>query len=131
VASLANAGGGVLVVGVTDRREIVGVGGLRDLENRLKDASNVLATHIRYDRDILRFQQVEVPVNNHRKVCLVIVVAQARNVVGVDVGQGRYTYPVRQQTGLVRLAPTDIRKLNILSDNYDFIRDLNQFIADN
>ena len=40
VASFANTSGGVLIVGVNDKREIVGVGSGHELENRLKVASD-------------------------------------------------------------------------------------------
>ena len=59
VASFANARGGVLVIGVTDRREIVGIADTRrEVENRLKFASDVLARHLEYSRPIVRFHQV-------------------------------------------------------------------------
>jgi predicted HTH transcriptional regulator len=61
VASLANAEGGVLVIGVTDKREVIGLGDdRRQVENRLKFASDVLAEHIEYDRPIVTFHQVAV-----------------------------------------------------------------------
>jgi DNA-binding transcriptional regulator/RsmH inhibitor MraZ len=42
VASFANASGGVLIVGVTDKREIAGIGDGKDVENRVKAARDVL-----------------------------------------------------------------------------------------
>jgi DNA-binding transcriptional regulator/RsmH inhibitor MraZ len=53
VASFASASGGVRVVGVTDKREIVGIGDGKDIENRLKAARDVLTIHLRYDNDIV------------------------------------------------------------------------------
>ena len=46
VAAFANARGGVLVVGVTNEREIVGVGDGRELESRVRFAADVLAKHL-------------------------------------------------------------------------------------
>ncbi|HWS18603.1 MAG TPA: ATP-binding protein, partial [Candidatus Elarobacter sp.] len=134
VASFANAEGGVLIVGVSDKREIVGLGDSpRELENRLKSAMEILTKHVEYQRDIMFFQQLEIPVKNEKKVCLVIVIAQARDTVGVNNGHGTYTYPVRQETGVERLSNLDLstRKMHIKADNYDFIRQLKQFIVDN
>jgi hypothetical protein len=43
IASFANTSGGILVLGVNDQREIVGIGNGKELENRLKLARDVLA----------------------------------------------------------------------------------------
>ena len=131
VASFANASGGVLVVGVTDKREVVGIGSGHELENRLKFASDVLAKHLDYPRDIFRLRQIVVQDKDGAdKVCLVVVVAQACEPVGVNDGAGRYTYPVRRETGLTRVSRDEIfgPKRHMKSDNYDFLRELYQFV---
>jgi predicted HTH transcriptional regulator len=51
VSSFANARGGVLVKGVTDNREIVGIGSGHELENKLKFAGDVLSEQLDYPRD--------------------------------------------------------------------------------
>ena len=135
VASLANARGGVLVIGVTDQpREIVGVDGTpRGVENRLKVAQQVIANHVEYDRDLVSFHQVVLPGKGGERMCLVIVVAQACEVAGVHDGHGRYTYPVRRETGIDRVSKFHLatRKTHMKSDNHDFVRELNQFVLDN
>jgi predicted HTH transcriptional regulator len=102
VASLANASGGVLVIGVRDRpREIVGLGDIaRELENKLKFAE--------YEGDLVSFHQVVLPTNDGEKVCLVIVVAQARSIVAVHDGQGS----ILIQCG-TRPASTESRRLRL------------------
>jgi len=133
VASLANARGGVLVIGVSDQREILGLGGSsRDLENRLKAAREVIGKHIEYDREIVSFHQVVVPANDEERVCLVVIVAQAYEAVGVHDGEGRYTYPVRYETGIKRVSRLDLSsRIHMKSDHYDFMRELEQFVRDN
>ena len=103
VASFANSTGGLLVVGVTDKRQIVGVGDGRQLENRLKTARDVLADHIVYEREIATFHQVPITDDNGVRICLVIIISQAYTPVGVGDGNGRYTYPVRRETGIARV----------------------------
>jgi hypothetical protein len=134
VASFANARGGVLIIGVTDNREIVGIGSGRELENRLKFASDVLSKHVEYGREIIRLRQVVLPGKDGKdKICLVIVVADACEPVGVHDGQGHYTYPVRRETGLTRVSRDEVLnpKLYQKSDNYDFLRELYQFVHQN
>ncbi len=131
VASFANARGGVLIIGVTDKREIVGIGSGRELENKLKFAAEVLAKHLEYPREICRLRQIVVPGKDGAdKVCLVVVVAAACEPVGVNDGAGRYTYPVRRETGLTRVARDEILnpKIHIKSDKYDFQREIYQFV---
>lgn len=130
VVSFANARGGILIVGVSDQREVVGIGNVQEVENRLKFASEVLAKHLEYERPILRFHQLSlVGGDGQEKICLVVIVAQACGVVGVRDDRGRYTYPVRRETGLKRETRDALlmRKIHMKSDNYDFLSELEQF----
>jgi schlafen family protein len=131
-ASLANSSGGVLVIGVNDKREIVGIGDGRNLENRLNVARNVLEEFLEYDREIVTFRQVGMG-EKRDTICLVIVVSQACSSVGVSDGEGRFSYPVRRETGIERVAimDTPATKSHRKSDNRDFLIDLKQFIRDN
>ena len=133
VASLANARGGVLIVGVNDQREVVGIGDIREAENRLKSASEVLQERLEYDRPIFRFHQLVLRGRDGReKICLLVIVAQACGVVGVHDGEGRYTYPVRRETGLKRETRDALMtpKMHMKSDNHEFLSELNQFAND-
>lgn len=135
VASLANTTGGVLLVGIRDRpHAVVGLSkDFRELENRLKVARDAIANHIEYERDIVVFHQVKIPSKADSKLCLVIIVAQARDAVGVHDGQQHYTYPVRRETGIDRISRNDVvaHKVHVKTDNYNFMRDLIQFLRDN
>ena len=132
VASFANARGGVLVVGVSDRRQIIGLGHDRELENRLKAAKDVITEHVVYDREIVKFHQVVFEQNGSKKLCLIVIVAQAYKVVGVRDCEERYRYPLRNETGLKRVSSSDIanRKAGMKADNHDFIVELKQFVKD-
>lgn len=132
VASFANAKGGVLIIGVTDEppRRIVGI---RDTENRLKFTKEVLKRHAVYDTDFTHFQQVlmkdEVGTD---KTCLVIVVSQTKGVVRVKDQQGKYSFPIRLETGKARVDYETIKdsKKYVMRDNYNFMSDLYTFLHD-
>jgi hypothetical protein len=132
VASLANTTGGVLVIGVNDKREIVGIGDGRNLENRLKVARDVLEGFLEYDREIVTFRQVGMG-EKRDTICLVIVVSQAYSSVGVSDGEGRFSYPVRRETGIERVTRMDTPaiKSHRKSDNRNFLVELEQFARDN
>ena len=134
LACFANTSGGVLVVGVTDRREVVGIGGDgRTIEQRLRVVAQ--SDHLEYPRldDVVQFHQVLVPDEaGTERTCLAIVVADACEPVGVHDGEGHYSYPVRRETGLERVSRDKLllSKQHQKNDNYDFVSDLEQFIRD-
>jgi hypothetical protein len=132
VASLANTSGRVLVIGVSDKREIVGIGDGRSLENRLKVARDVLEEFLEYDREIVTFRQIGMG-EKRDMVCLVIVVSQACSSVGVSDGEGRFSYPVRRETGIESVGRMDTPaiKSHRKRDNRDFLVELKQFTRDN
>ena len=131
VASFANASGGGLVVGVTDKREIIGIADGHELESKLKFAADVLSKQLDYPRELFRLRQVVAKgKDGPDKVCLIVVVAQACEPVGVHDGAGHYTYPVRRETGMARVSRDEILnpKIHMKSDNYEFLRELYQFV---
>jgi hypothetical protein len=133
VASFANAEGGVLIVGVNNNREIVGIGSGSEAESRLKFARDILAERLDYPREIVSFFQVVVPNGSGgEKACLVITVAKAIEAVGVGDGAGQFTYPVRRETGISRESRRDIdsAKQHLKSDSHDFMEKLEQFVRD-
>jgi hypothetical protein len=130
VASFANTSGGVLIVGVNDKRGIVGVGAGRELETRLKVALDVVAKHIEYDRELVSFRQLAITESGEEKFCLIVLISQASNPVSVTDGDGHYTYPVRRETGISRVGRDAVRSLHLKGDNRDFMHELRQFIRD-
>lgn len=132
VAGFANGEGGVLLVGVTDDRRIVGITG--DVESMLKDAADVISDRVAYPRRISNLRQVTVPNGNGQDViCVVIAVARSIEPVGASDGNGQFSYPVRRETGLSNATPRDLahEKTHYKSDTNEFLDDLVQFIRDN
>jgi len=132
VAAFANAKGGVLIVGITDSppRTIVGI---EDLENKLKSTKSILMRHIDYDGDYIHFQQVMLHNSENKdKNCLIIAIAQTKDVASVKDQAGRFSYPLRLVTGKENFDSERIRnlKIDVLKDNYSFISDLDRFIHD-
>jgi hypothetical protein len=134
-ASFANTRGGVLIVGVSDGlREIKGIGSDRlEIERRLKFARQVLAEHLDCASDAIYFHQVTMPdKNSDMRTCLIVAIAQASSPVSVKDKDGRYSYPIRRETGFDRVDKTTLahEKLNVKADNFDFIHDLTVFAYD-
>ena len=135
VASFANAQGGILVIGVSDSpRKVEGVGqNPTEIERRLNYTSRVVAEYLDCDSDAVYFHQVPVEdENGNRQICLVVVIAQTDSAIAVKDKQGRHTYPVRREAGLDRVDATALtfQKIHTKSSNFDFIRDLAQFVYD-
>jgi predicted HTH transcriptional regulator len=134
VASFANAGGGCLIIGVSNTREIVGIGGSpQEIENRIKTAHDGLAEHLNYPRELYHVRQVPIPASSgESNLCLVVVVGQACEPVGVKDG-GHYSFPVRCGTGTIDGDPRKLqeKRTHEKSDNFEFLSELVQFIRDN
>lgn len=135
IAAFANTTGGVLVIGVADKtRQIVGISGSRtELENRLKFISDVFATIVEHGARITKVRQVSMKVIGEDKIAIVILVAQASEVIGVDNGAGHYSFPVRRETGKALVSKGEIADTKgfIERDNYDFLKTLATFVREN
>ncbi len=132
VASFANAKGGALVIGVTDNhpRRIIGI---EDLENKLKYAKDVLCKNEPVALKFTHFQEVNLKDEQGQdKTCLVIAIAQTKNVVSVKSQRGTFSYPIRLETGITRVDYSKIEnsKEGISHDNFAFISDLYSFLHD-
>lgn len=130
VAAFANAKGGVLIIGVSnDRpRKVVGI---RNLENRMKYAKEVIRRRMIYDSDFTHLQTVSMNDESGEKICLVIAVAQTKNVVSIR-NTGKELSPIRMETGISWTPSSEIAttKTHVPSQNYDFIADLYTFVHD-
>ena len=124
VAAFANAQGGVFIVGVTDKipRKIIGVS---DLENKMQSIKTIARKWIDFNRDFIILKETLMKDDNDcEQQCLIIVVAQTKGVMGVKHEDGRFSYPIRLETGLDRYSYSEIedRKREITANNFDFLR---------
>jgi hypothetical protein len=125
VAMFANSKGGAIVIGITDKqpRRIIGV---KNPEERIKDLSDTIRKYCSYPKQFTTIQQVPMQGQNGTALCIVVAIAQTKGVVKVVDDQGRYTYPLRSQTGISRVDDKSIElsKTEVLKDNYNFISEL-------
>ncbi len=135
IASFANADGGCLIVGISNGREVIGISETDcEKESRIKSAHDALAGHLAYPRKIFHLKQVLISDKlGVDKLCLIVAVARACEVVAVKDCEGRYTYPIRHGTGS---SNGDLEKLRQArrhekNDSFDFLTELKQFVRDN
>lgn len=126
IAAFANERGGVLVVGITNGipREFKGI---EDLENKLKFTKFTIKRYINYANDFVHFQHIALEDDaGIDKNCLIIAIAQTKDVISVKDNSGRFSYPVRSETGLDRADYEKIKKskMFVQYDNYAFILNL-------
>lgn len=128
IAAFANEKGGVLIVGITDEipRKIKGIEGL---ENKLKFTKSIIKRYINYTNDFVHFQVTTL--KNDAGVdrnCLIIAIAQTKDEITVKDNLGRFSCPIRSETGLDRADYEKIKnsKTDVSHNNYDFILDLKQ-----
>lgn len=131
-AAFANANGGIFIVGITDKfpREIVGI---KDLENKVKFTKECINKYMNCDTDFVNCQQILINCEDGtRRSCLIIAVAQTKNVIHVKDKSGRFSYPIRLGTGLNNSTYGNLKtlKINVLNDNYLYISNLYRFLHD-
>jgi len=124
VAAFANKKGGVIIIGISDKmpRNIIGIS---DLENKMQSIRTTIKKWIDYQEDFIILKEIIIKVNNsHDRHCLAIVIAQTEEVVGVGNLNGRFSYPIRFETGLDRVSFNFLRKRKkiINKTNLDFLR---------
>lgn len=125
VAAFANTRGGVLIIGVSDNlpRKLVGI---QDIENRLKYTKEVIG-RFTGRTDFVHFQQIAFEESGEMSnTYLVVAVAQTEAVIPVKDRSGRFSYPIRLETGMFRSDYDTVHrsKISLHHDNYGFILDL-------
>lgn len=106
VAAFANRRGGILIIGVSDSRSVVGV---TDVENRVKHIANMIRTQTDLREDVIRVHALDVEViAGDIRTCLVIVVGRTIAPVGVRQRNGHFSYPRRVGAGVERVSRDDI-----------------------
>ncbi len=135
VASLANANGGVLLIGITNNREIAGMlGSSSEQERRITYAQEVIARRLNAPPDLVRFLQIPMMgTQGTQVVCLAVIVGQSREPISVDVGEKRYSWPARRVAGLERMDQNALvyAKMQVHIDNFDFLEDADRFVREN
>ena len=130
IASMANSSGGVLIVGISNKspRKIFNI---EKLEDKLKVTKELIVKTINYEKDFTHF--VPFAVNDTtEKNCLVIGIEQTRKAVSVSSPDGKYSWPVRLETGKIRSDEKNIdkSKQKVGRDNVDFMLLLENDISD-
>ncbi|OLS16996.1 MAG: hypothetical protein HeimC3_50280 [Candidatus Heimdallarchaeota archaeon LC_3] len=129
VAGFANNQGGIVVIGITDiiPRNIVGI---NDVEKKLIELDNLFSANIQgINSHFTKFNHIRIEDKNKTKRdCLIITIAQTREILYLKDINNSYFYPIRRGAGIVREDPEKIKKLKhnlaIKSNNYSFLKNL-------
>lgn len=132
IASFANAEGGVIILGITDKipREITGI---EDIENRKKSVKTTLQKYINVSKDFTMLKEILIKdAEGMDRNCLVCAIAQTKDPIEVRGLNKSYSYPIRLGPGLDKVDKLKIQqaKKSISQDNYDFILNLQKFVLD-
>ena len=130
VASFANSKGGLLVIGISDSREIVGID---NPEMRIEQSRNIIETYFGKATDFIKILSLPITNQNDDIVnCVIMIIPQTKEVIGVkEVATGRkYLYPVRIDTGIDYKSYEQVEKTkeNVEENNFSFAKDLANFV---
>lgn len=129
IAAFANAEGGVIIIGITDKipRKIVG---LEKIEEKMNSIPNILTTFTNLKLTTCVMRDILVKAENdeeHR--LLAIIIPQTKNVIQVKGLDQNFSYPVRIGARLNKFDYDTILELkkNIYRPNFKFIHKLYEF----
>ena len=122
VVSFANSNGGICIIGVDDSsRRVIGI---NDFESKKQELRKIMNRYIERDTNFIIISQIYLDHDiNDKKECMIVIVQQTKDPVEVKDPNGKYSYPVRLETGLDRQSLNLVTKLKkeVNRDNYDFI----------
>lgn len=99
----------------------------------MKYAKDVIQKGISYQRDLTHFQVLILEDADEKKLCLLVVVKQAMDAVGVNEKVVNTddmrstiitpTYPIRNETGIMMVSRSDVSnaKTHLKHDSYGFL----------
>lgn len=130
IAGFANSEGGVLIVGITNKipREIKGIE--ESLERKVQDCRDKILKWTDYDKDFFQIKTISLSDKKGSiKTCVIIIVAQTKEVIGVKQENEDYSYKIRLETGCKSFNRNKIKetKKNLYDDNYNFFKNLKEF----
>ena len=129
VASFANANGGVIIIGITDKkpRKIVGIS---NLENRMESIRKTIMRWITYIEAFFTIKEFKLKDEQDlEKSCLILAIKETKKPISVKHKDKRVSFPQRLETGhdYQDLETLILLKKDIRSDNYhflDYLRDI-------
>lgn len=130
VASFANSKGGLLVIGINNNREIIGVD---NSEKRIQDSLAIIEKYIEERIDSIELLNLPMPDKDGKTVnCVIILIPQTKEVIEVkETPAGRkYVFPLRKGDRVVYRKYSEIAKTkeNINEDNFYFAKDISSFV---
>jgi len=130
VASFANASGGVIIIGITDKkpRKIIGIA---NLENRMETIRKTIIRWITYKEAFFTLREIKLKDGQEFDVsCLILAIKQTKNPIGVRHKDKRHSFPVRLETGhnYEDFEVLKLLKKDILRDNYNFLDHLRELV---
>ncbi len=134
VAGFANAEGGILIIGITNKipRKIIG---LNDLENKKQSLKTTIRKFIDYRKEFYILNEIIIKnEQDSEQTCLILAITQTKNHIGVRQKDKKkdkfyYSFPIRLETGIVCEDYTILQenKSIIYQDNYKFVDKIKKF----
>lgn len=129
ITAFANAKGGVIIIGITDKipRKIVGLEKIEEKKNSIPSILNKF-TNLKLTTCIMRDILIQAENNEERRL-LAIIIPQTKKVSHVKGLDQKFSYPIRVGAGLNKLDYDKILELkkNIIQPNFKFIHKLCEF----
>ena len=131
VASFANSDGGIILIGITNKKPRIVVG-VEKPEEKMKTVSRTLTrlTNLKLSDFLLRSISIKSS-DGISNECFLLAIAQTTNYIEVKGVNGRLSYPIRKGSELILVNIETIikNKENVNRNNYNFFYKIAEFIA--
>jgi len=131
VASFANNKGGILIAGITDDREVIGI---TDIEERVKQTRSLIDEKIENGNHEIKVASISMETNEgEKRSCLLILIPQNCVPTSVTKLDDRIVYPYRDGVETKYKTFDEINNIKSVSinNNYRFARELIDFVFNN
>jgi len=125
LAAYANRDGGILVVGISDDRLIIGI---EDSERKIQQSRDWIKSYIGDINDEIRI--ITLMINNKtEKPILLFIIKQTKDIIVVKEGVSEL-YVIREETSIAPIPSRELDKLKrkVVNDNYLFVRDIFDYV---
>jgi hypothetical protein len=130
IAAFANNRGGLLLVGFSNKREIIG---LNEIEAKILQTQEILKSYFTSDSESISLYPLKLLCKNGKQCnCLIIIIPQTKNVIDVKktLGGKEFLCPIRISSGTSYTNHTEVEKTKVgfIDNNRYFAKDLADFV---
>lgn len=126
VGGLANSHGGIIIIGISDKRPRK-IFGLNQIEEKVKSVSSLINKYVN-EPNFVKVIPFDIEDCGEQKTCIILLIPQTKRVISIknQTENSWFCYPLRTGSGLdkVDIDLIEKNKESIVGNNYNYIFEL-------